>query len=76
MNNKEKLIMYLICFMWFSIFIVSDNLELINKLLFTYKLDLISVIIFCLSIGVILFIVYLGKTNPKCILNVYRKYIF
>ena len=50
MSNKEKLIMYLVSFMCFGVCIVSDNLGIINKLLFTYKLDLISVIILCMMV--------------------------
>lgn len=74
MSNKEKLIMYLVCFMCFGACIVSDNLEIINKLLFAYKLDLISVIILCLVIGLVFFILYftiLGTINSWIINLVY-----
>ena len=74
MSNKEKLIMHLVSFMCFGVGIVSDNLGIINKLLFTYKLDLISVIILCLIIGLVFFILYfaiVGTINSWIINLVY-----
>lgn len=74
MDNKEKLISYLTCFMCFGVFVVSDNIKIINKILFIYKLNLLSVIFVCLVIGICFFTFYfiiLGTINSWIINLVY-----